>query len=150
DSGKLLTTFRGHAPKAVTAIAFSPNRKWIASGADDQTIRVWEADTGKEIVAAGPIQRTVDTLAFHSHGKSMAYGGTAQRIFIYEVPSGTLKFELPGLGIGNRPPVAHSVRVRTLAYSSDGHWIASGGDDHIVRLWKADAPAPQVFAAQAH
>lgn len=35
--------------------------------------------------------------------------------------------------------IAHDGPVRALAYSRDGKWLASGGDDHIVRLWDGES-----------
>ncbi|HOK23849.1 MAG TPA: WD40 repeat domain-containing protein, partial [Candidatus Hydrothermia bacterium] len=32
---------------AVNSVCFSPDGKYIASGSDDNTIKLWEASTGK-------------------------------------------------------------------------------------------------------
>ena len=41
-SGETLFTYRGHT-KGVEAIAWSPDGMRIASGADDDTVHVWQA-----------------------------------------------------------------------------------------------------------
>ena len=40
---------KGHSD-VVTSVAFSPDGKKIVSGSEDMTIRVWDAETGKEII----------------------------------------------------------------------------------------------------
>jgi WD40 repeat protein len=44
-----LLTFRGHTD-AVGYVAFSPDGKRIASGGDDNSVNVWDAATGQEIL----------------------------------------------------------------------------------------------------
>ena len=45
----MISPLKGHSQK-ITSIAFSPDAKKIVSGSDDKTIRVWDAETGKEII----------------------------------------------------------------------------------------------------
>ena len=40
----------GHA-MGVDAMAFSPDGKWLASGSVDNTVRLWEVATGREVRA---------------------------------------------------------------------------------------------------
>ena len=47
-SGKIRAKMNGHTGK-VTALAFSPDGKTLASGGVDKSVRFWDAATGKEI-----------------------------------------------------------------------------------------------------
>jgi WD40 repeat protein len=38
----------GHA-SIVRSVAFSPDGKWIVSGAEDKFVKIWNADTGAEV-----------------------------------------------------------------------------------------------------
>ena len=38
-----------HGTCTIDAVCFSQNGEWVASGADDSTVRIWNAKTGKEL-----------------------------------------------------------------------------------------------------
>jgi len=41
-------TLTGHS-REVTSVAYSPDGKHIVSGSADQTVKVWDSQTGKEV-----------------------------------------------------------------------------------------------------
>jgi WD40 repeat protein len=60
DTGKLRTTLRNQRG-AITALAFSPNDKWIVSGSLDGTLQYWDRNTGRPLATAvaGPNGRWI-------------------------------------------------------------------------------------------
>jgi len=51
DTGKLRTTLRSQRG-AITALAFSPNDRWLVSGSLDGTIQYWDRNTGRPVATA--------------------------------------------------------------------------------------------------
>ncbi|MEO1995459.1 MAG: serine/threonine-protein kinase [Planctomycetaceae bacterium] len=71
---QLVRLYSGHTA-AVVAVDWSPDGKTIASTSTDNTVRLWDAETG----VPGPIlvghRDRVDTVAWHPDGQMLATGG---------------------------------------------------------------------------
>ena len=63
--------YRGHSNK-VRAVAWSPDGRRIASGADDQVVQVWEANTGKQICTYQGHAGRVTSVAWSPDGRQIA------------------------------------------------------------------------------
>lgn len=83
-SGRLLNLFEGHR-RWVRAVAFSPNGTHVASGSDDETIRITNVKTGMAL--GRPIQcgDKVISLAFSADGMRLASGLWEGLVRIWDV-----------------------------------------------------------------
>ncbi|KJA23435.1 hypothetical protein HYPSUDRAFT_137760, partial [Hypholoma sublateritium FD-334 SS-4] len=112
---------------SVRSVAFSPDGKHIVSGSLDKTIRIWDAETGKQIVQ--PLRghtSTVISVAFSNDGKRIVSGSHDWTVCIWDVEAGKQ--------VG--PPFQrHTAPVLSVAFSLDDKHILSGSDDKTVRLW---------------
>ena len=117
---------RGHT-SCVTSVAVSPKDKYIVSGSYDNTIRIWDFATGRQIgesiVEHYGIVRSV---AFSPDGNRVVSGSDDRTIRIWDVA--TCK------QIGE-PLEGHTAEVLSVTFSPDGKRVVSGSWDHTIRIW---------------
>jgi WD40 repeat protein len=68
----------------VWSVAFSPDGKKIASGSDDMTIRVWDAETGHSMQTLRGHKRSVVSVAFSCDGKTVASGSWDSTVRLWD------------------------------------------------------------------
>ena len=119
----------------IWTFAFSPDRKILASGSEDMTIRLWDAITGNKILTLPTYTYEVFAVAFSPDGKTLAGGsvydsqlGRSDLIRLWEIPSGRILATLTG----------HTSTVRVLRFSPDGKILASSSSDGTILLWDLD------------
>ncbi len=111
----------------VNSVAFSPDGKYVVSGSDDGTARVWEATSGQE-VARMTHDNKVNSVAFSPDGKHVASGSDDGTARVWEAATGQ---EVA------RMTHAHDNSVYSVAFSPDGKYVVSGSDDGTARVWEA-------------
>jgi WD40 repeat protein len=122
---------RGHAG-AVTAVAFSPDDRLLASGSADRTVKLWDVTTGKEVRSLAGHTARVTTAAFRSDGKLLASAGADRVVKLWDPATGQELRSLEG----------HAGSITDVVFSPDGRRLASASEDKSVRLWDVGTGQP--------
>jgi len=146
------TIFTKHTAAILSATWASDNRT-IATSSQGGVTRVWNADSGQEVHGYYlDAQAPVRALAFAPTGSLLAVGGDDGLVRLW---SGLACQQEQQSDFGNRcvdAPQrlhAHEGIVRTLAWSPDGHLLATGGDDGTLAVWyPAQSQAPLLRVRQ--
>ena len=118
---------------AVNAIAFSPNKRIVAAGGIDGTIKLWDVIDGRELRRLTGHSDAVRTIAFSPDGKTLASGSADKTIRFWDAVSGGELFSAGGYATAEGEVAL--TPVSAVAFSPDGRILASAGGDGTVKLW---------------
>jgi WD40 repeat protein len=116
----------------VTAVAFHPTKRHVATGHDDGSVRIWDLDAGSAATELKHHTKPVSALAFSSDGALLASAAEDRQIGVWDLPAGTLRQALVG----------HTDRIPALAWQPGTRQLVSAGWDTTARLWDLDTGEP--------
>jgi WD40 repeat protein len=83
-------------PSAVSAVAFSPDARWLAAGCVDGTIRIWNAASGETVATLrGEATGGPRSMAFNAAGTRLAVAYPVDRVAVWDSTSSHLLLQLP-------------------------------------------------------
>src|SRR6266487_7088454 len=122
--GSTLYTYHGHH-NGITAVAWSPDGKLIASASFDKTVQVWNALTGQLYSVYRGHSNWLTAVAWSLDGKLIASAGFDKTVQIWDALTGRHILTYYG----------HSDVVTDVKWSPGGNSIASTSYDKTVRVW---------------
>jgi len=120
-----IRTFDAEQP--INDVALSPDGKRFATGGWGGMTRIWDTESGKQLVAIPTGGQYVFAVAFSPDGKHVATGinDRPDYLKIWDAETGALVRALQG----------HKDAVLSVAYSRDGKQLLTGSYDNTARLW---------------
>jgi hypothetical protein len=122
ETGASVAELKGHT-QLITAVAFSPDGRYLVSASRDGSLRVWNTggwDLAKTLEDEAPV--TSVTLSYG--GGLLAAGDEDGNVVVWKFPAGTERRILD----------VHSGATKSIAFSSDDRLIACAGEDRRISL----------------
>lgn len=115
---------RGRSPTVCgRAVAFCPHGVWLATASDDDTARIWDVSSGRQL-AAFSHDNVVVGVAFSPDGRLLATASEDYTARIWDLGSGRSLAAFDHYGV-----------VLRAVFSPDGRWLATASADHTARVW---------------
>jgi WD40 repeat protein len=109
----------------VVSVKFAPNGQFLGSGAEDNTVKIWDPTTGMVIRSFVGHKGYITSLDFNSAGDMMVSASKDNTIRLWDLKTGKELRQLP----------AHSFYASAVMFSPTNNIIASASIDNTVKLW---------------
>jgi len=106
-------------------VAFSPDGQRIVTGSWDQTAKLWDAHSGRELRTLKGHGASIWSVAFSPDGQRIVTGSYDQTAKVWDAASGRELLTLKG----------HNARIWSVAFSPDSQRIVTGSDDQTAKIW---------------
>lgn len=136
-TGRELLQFQAHSGKIQT-IVVSPDGKWLATGSDDGTAKVWSIQDRRLLRTIGKIGGDLGVIwcvVFSPDGTRLVTAGEKRRATVWSLQTGKLLLTLQSAGAA--------------AFSPDGRRIVTNLNDCSARVWDART-GEQLLRLQGH
>jgi len=105
---------------SVNALALSPDGRFLVSGSEDVTLKIWDTATGNVLRTLSGHEQSVLAAAISPDGRTIASGGADASVRVWNVVTGE-----------STKTVSHSSAVKNVAFSDDGRRLTSLGNNEI-------------------
>ncbi len=125
----------------VRSISFAPDGRHIVSAGRDRRVRVWDVRRGKLVHDMEGHGNPVNAVAYSPNGQLIASGSGDSMMRgsnVIDVDDSSVKLWNAQSGELVRKLEGHVGGVLSLAFSSDGKMLASGGQQETVILWDVE------------
>ena len=148
-SGRQLLHLRGHTANVihvqenaanVMGICFSTDGRFLASASFDRTVKVWDAQTGRDLLTLHHL-RPVHKVCFSPDGKRLA-AADEKTLKVWDSQSGQELATLSG--------IKNKLQVPSFCFSPDSRYLATTWADSTMKMWDVQAPSQGFVTFKGH
>jgi WD40 repeat protein len=143
DDGDIRGYLTGHT-NTVNTLSFKPGSSTLASGSDDDTIRIWDltwdAWKNKPVRTLRGHRNNVESVAWSPDGTLLASGSRDRTVRLWNPDNGANTAILRG----------HTNIVNSVAWSPDGTLLASASRDDTIRIWDPTNTNAALYVLEGH
>lgn len=111
----------------ITALVLSANGKILVSGSEDRTVKIWHLDRNADPYTLTGFATPITALTISPNDEICAIGDLSQNVRIRRLEDGKI---IRSIQVGSG--------VTSLCLSPDGQFLATGGFNHIIKLWNVE------------
>ena len=126
--GALVRTLSGHSGGVYT-VAVTPDGRRAVSGSDDETLKVWDLESGAELTTLRGHSKLVRAVAVTPDGRRAVSGSWDRTLKVWDLASGRVLRTLYGQFDG----------VNAVAVTPDGRRVVSGSEDNTLNVWDLES-----------
>jgi WD40 repeat protein/serine/threonine protein kinase len=130
----------GHARRPVYCASFRPDGAQVVTGSYDQTARIWDVETGKELITLRRNGHRIRHCAWTPDGERIVTSTELGRSHVWNARGP------PGVPL----LAGHTAAVTKLVFSPDGARLATSSEDGTVRLWSMARPGELEHVLAGH
>jgi WD40 repeat protein len=121
---------RGHKG-GIDAVAISPDNRWIATGSDDDTARLWG------LSSKDPVANPLVLLGHEGWVKAVAVSSDNRWVVTGSWDNTARLWDLTARDPAANPIIlrGHEGGVGAVAIIPDNRWVVTGSGDNTARLW---------------
>ncbi|TFK66216.1 WD40 repeat-like protein [Pluteus cervinus] len=128
ETGVEIKALKGHSDFVLSTSLF-PDGGRIVSGSWDETLRIWDINTGEMIGKPLTGHREIVTVvAVSPDGQHIASGSRDLDVRIWDAQTHGTIHVLQG----------HTGMIASISFSADGQYIVSGSYDRTLRIWNVE------------
>lgn len=124
---------------AITAVALSPDGRFVLTGSIHGSAMLWDAATGQQVRTFASHSEVIASVAFSPDGRFVLTGSWDKKARLWDVASGEQIRTFEG----------HSASVTSVSFSPNGSTVITGSWDKTARLWDA-ATGKQIRVLSGH
>ncbi|HEX4696947.1 MAG TPA: TIR domain-containing protein, partial [Candidatus Udaeobacter sp.] len=115
--------------KTVFAVSWHPDGKRIISAGGEQTIKVWDSESGALIQTLSGHEGSIFSVAVSAQGDWVVSAGADKMVKVWNLKADPLVRTLRG----------HKGVISNVAWNPDGKSVVTGSEDGTIRVWNSES-----------